>query len=140
MSKIILFILLFFIQIINVNAENIREKMVLLECEKTDFFDFNFIYPVKIIGFSEFYIGKKDKSSIYQIDLKIDPLFKFPKENTVMGFTPSRSKYQDISCYVDYKPELLSYLFEDARNDSENISLFLSEDYFKELDIIVKEQ
>jgi len=112
------------------------ETIEMLTCSEFHTFDKRFSYPVKISGFSSFKLKNGDK--IYQFDLSIDSAFKFPRENQKEPYIPSYSGYKSISCFSDIKPDLLSYLFEDARKDKSYINLYLYEDYFKKIDIIIE--
>lgn len=134
MFKNLVFIFLFFISSQAFSKET--ETIEMLTCSEFPSFDQRFSYPVKIIGFSSFNL--KNGDTIYQFDLKIDPAFKFPRENQKESYVPRYSGYKDISCFSDIKPELLSYLFEDARKDESYINLYLYEDYFKKIDIIIE--
>ena len=113
-----------------------RETIEMLNCSEFSSFDKQFSYPVKISGFSSFNL--KNGDTIYQFYLNVDPTFKFPRENQKEPYVPRYSGYKNISCFSDIKPELLSYLFEDARKDESYINLYLYEDYFKKIDIIIE--
>jgi hypothetical protein len=134
MLKTLIFIFLFFISSQAFSKET--ETIEMLTCSEFPPFDKRFSYPVKIRGFSSFNL--KNGDTIYQFDLNIDPSFKFPRENQKEAYVPSYSVYKDVSCFSDIKPELLSYLFEDARKDESYINLYLYEDYFKKIDIIIE--
>lgn len=134
MFKTVAFILLFFISSKVLSKET--ETIEMLSCSEFASFDTQFSYPVKIRGFSSFNL--KNGDTIYQFDLNIDPTFKFPRGNQKESYAPNYSGYKDISCFSDTKPELLSYLFEDARKDESYINLYLYEDYFKKIDIIIE--
>lgn len=102
-----------------------QESITLLKCDDVDFLKEGFLYPVDFFKMSKFHIGKNDQYQIFQLDLKIDPEFRFPKENTKEGFVPYYSETLKISCFNDEIPKLIGDVYHSQKNNDNNTSVYL---------------
>lgn len=107
-------------------SNDINNTFDFLDCETPFVIEKKFNYSVKLKMFSKFQLGKKTKQDIFQFDFLIDPMFRFPTENTEKKFIPSISKSETLICYTDYLPDNIHYLYESAKNNNRDISLYFS--------------
>lgn len=117
-------ILLLLLKTTNLYAEEIKkENLLLLDCKNVDFIDEGFYYPIEINKFSSFKFGKNNED-IYQFDFIIRKEFKFPKEN-LNNFIPIYEGKVKGVCYNDIIPELMSYIYKEARDNKNKVSTYL---------------
>ena len=132
--------LLLFITLISFPSLSDDEEVInLLSCENVNFINESFIYPVDIIEFSHFLMGKNNKYTVYKMKFLIDPEFKFPKKSFNKPFSPFKSKKIEIICYNDEMPRMISYLYESGKPDNKNISIYLSKSENFNLKIVFKQ-
>lgn len=120
--------LIFFLFPILSNAGEPTERLEYLTCEVPFKIKTGFEYPIKLNQFSKFQIGKKIRQDIFQLNFSIDSEFRFPKDNNQVRFVPHFSGYETLKCFTDKLPETLSYLYEDAKNNNPNVSIYFSKE------------
>lgn len=114
-----------------------KESVLLLDCKNIDFVDEDFYYPIDVNKFSSFKFGK-NLDDIYQIDFSIRKGFKFPKKNQ-NGFTPIYDTVVKGQCFNDEIPKLMSYIYKEAKEKNNDISIYIHKDKdFFYLDINIK--
>lgn len=115
-----------------------NERLEPLSCEGFTDLKLDSLYPIQIKKLSSFYLGKKESEEIFQLDFEIDPNFFFPKKNTDKNVIPFFSEKKTISCYMDYLPISMPYLYEHGKTINDKIQVYIHKEPYFKIDVFIQ--